>query len=220
MSLQEPVSSYGDDSNAATVDFGVLPVIKRSVASTEDWRESRWETEAHTILRGFNFHDIQLLCRFRIYRDYDLPRQILRTRWKSTLNAFLLFLDAGKCSREDVADIRIDQEVEVILERLEPPLSDSQAHWYPLMAMSDSAVEIAAGINRASVSSFNKISFSDHVRQALDYPNDAVDSVEGFFFWHDVLLYRLSRYVQRYPSERIKYIQVATVNKSSSNTLH
>lgn len=76
-----------------------------------------------------------------------------------------------------------------MLERLELPRSDSRVHWNPLEATLDSAADIAADIDRSSVSSFTKLSFPDHVRQALDYPNDAVDFVEGFFFWHDILLF-------------------------------
>lgn len=75
------------------------------------------------------------------------------------------------------------------MERLELPRSDSRVHWNPLEATLDSAAKVAADIDRSSVSSFKKLSFPDHVRQALDYPNDAVDSVEGFFFWHDILLF-------------------------------
>lgn len=112
------MSSYGNDSAAATVDFSVLPVIKRS-------------------------------------------------------------MQPGRCRR------------------------------YP-RAMLDSALEIAADIDSVSVSSFKKIS----------YPIDVVDSVEGFFFWHDLLLFRLYRCVWQFPNEKIKYIQVATVNKSSSHSLH
>lgn len=42
--------SYGDDSDTATVNFGVLPVLKRSVASIKDRCKSQWEAEAYAIL--------------------------------------------------------------------------------------------------------------------------------------------------------------------------
>ena len=80
-----------------------------SYASPEDnsswpW----WDAEAETIFRGPNLQAIQLLCRYHTYRDDITPGLILRKRWPSTLNRFLVDLSTETYSWDNAAELDVD----------------------------------------------------------------------------------------------------------------
>ena len=169
-----------------------------------------WEDGAKSILRGNDLQDIKLVCRFRIYSDEDLPREILRTRWSSLLNTFFLNLYGG--DRQTVNDLNKDQKVEGILEKLVPSLisSDRSDVQEPHELLQEDVSQSALGLNEASSSAFKRIPFSDWVRSARD-PYEEVDLVDDFIDWHGSLQDLVECRLRDYPEEMEKYIQLEKV---------
>jgi hypothetical protein len=69
---------------------------------------TKWESVAKHILRGYDNHDIQLLCGFFSFEDTDILYSLLRNRWVPFLNAFV---------------ICVDQKIQYIFKSLEIPFS-------------------------------------------------------------------------------------------------
>ncbi|KAL9026178.1 MAG: hypothetical protein Q9196_005115 [Gyalolechia fulgens] len=140
-----------------------------------------WEEGAEKVLRGSDLEAIQLVCRFRTYRDESLPGEILRTRWSPLLDAFFVCLHAGDW--ETVAKLDKDQKVEGILKQLSPsfpspdPLEIQLLH--DLLPIADTSL-VALQLNKISCSALKRINFSGWARAARD-PGDYVEPVENFF---------------------------------------
>ncbi|KAI4093047.1 MAG: hypothetical protein LQ339_007770 [Xanthoria mediterranea] len=169
-----------------------------------------WDAEAEDILRGTDLQAIQLLCRYRTYRDDSIPGSILRTKWAPILNSFLLRLSAGTYSRGDVADLDLDQKVQEILQRLvlSFPVEDPWRHWASRAALQESDAScVALQLNEESLLRFRKITFSDYVREAL-YPEEYVDSVEDYIDWHNGLFNEVFDRLENFPDEVEKYAQI------------
>lgn len=171
-----------------------------------------WENGAENILRGHDLQAIQLVCRFRTYRDESLPGEILRTRWPPLLNAFFVDLHAG--DREIVVELDVDRKVEGILKQLSPSFSSSD----PLKIhqlhdlLSEANVPLAAlKLNKTSCSAFKRITFLDWARAARD-PDEYVEPVKDFFDWHDSLQDILEDRLQNFSDEIAKYIQIEKVD--------
>lgn len=197
----------------ASSTFDVLPVFDASViAPKRPW----WETEAEDILRSTDFCVIQLLCRYRVFRDNSIPYLILQERWPLILDGFLLRLNAGKITRDIVIKLSLDQKVEEILKRLMPshPAPDfSLCVSYSMLLESD-ASRIASKLNGESLSWFEKITFSDYVREAL-YPEKVVRSVKTFKDWHDLLFNEIFGYLKNFPQDVEKYTQIEQVSATA-----
>jgi len=185
-------------------------------SSADDSPLGWWEDGAENILRGHDLQAIQLVCRFRTYRDESLPGEILRTRWPPLLNAFFVGLHAG--DRETVVELDVDRKVEEILKQLSPsspspdPLEIHQLH--DLLREAD--VSLAAlKLNKTSCSAFKRITFSDWARAARD-PDECVEPVEDFFDWHGSLQDILEDRLQNFPDEIAKYIQIEKVDATTA----
>ncbi len=173
-----------------------------------------WDAEAEEILRGTDLQVIQLLCRYRTYRDDSIPGSILRTRWAPILDSFLLRLSAGTYSRGDVADMDLDQKVQEILQRLvlSFPVEDPGKHWASRAVLLESDAScVALQLNEESLSRFRKITYSDYVREAL-YPEEYVDSVEDYIDWHNGLFNKVFDRLENFPNEVEKYAQIEQVS--------
>ena len=171
-----------------------------------------WEEGAEKILRGSDLEAIQLVCRFRTYRDESLPGEILRTRWSPLLDAFFVRLHAG--DRETVAELDKDQKVEGILKQLSPsfpspdPLEIQLLH--DLLPIADTSL-VALELNKISCSAFKRITFSDWARAARD-PGDYVEPVEDFFDWHGSIQDLLEERIEEFPDEIENYMQMEEVD--------
>lgn len=183
-------------------------------SSVNDSILPRWDAEAEDILRGTDLQVIQLLCRYRTYRDDSIPGSILRTRRAPILDSFLLRLSAGTYSHRDVAYMDLDQKVQEILQRLvlSFPVEDPWKHWASRAVLLESdASYIAFQLNNESLSWFRKITFSDYVREAL-YPGEYVDSVEDYTDWHNGLFKKVLDRLENFPNEVEKYAQIEQVS--------
>ena len=205
-SLRSSPSTLVDEthshSNASSVDHSILAAV--------------WEAAAEDVLRSTDLQAIQLLCRYCIYEDYSVLRSILRTRWVSVLNSFLLQLSAGTYSRDDVDNLSLDLKIQVILQRLVPPLPvrNLRSHWESLAALLESdASYVALQLDEGSLSWFREITFSDYIREAL-YPEGYVDSVEKFIDWHNNLFNDSFHYLEHFPHAVEKFAQIAEVSES------
>lgn len=175
-----------------------------------------WEDGAENILRGYDLQAIQLVCRFRTYRDESLPGEILRTRWPPLLNAFFVSLRAG--DRKTVVELDVNQKVEGILKQLSPsfPSPDPlEIHLLHDLLREADALLAALEINNTSCSAFKRITFSDWARAARD-PDEYVEPVEDFFDWHGSLQDILEDRLQNFPDERAKYIQMEKVDATTA----
>ena len=196
--------------------YAIVPSPPPSLASSaDDSPSSWWEDGAENILRGYDLQAIRLVCRFRTYRDESLPREILRTRWPPSLNAFFVSLHAGDW--ETVVELDVDRKVEGILKQLSPsfpspdPLDIQPLH--DLLHEADVS-RAALELNKKSCSAFKKIAFSDWARAARD-PDEYVDPVEDFFDWHGSLQDLLEDRLQDFPDERAKYIRMEKVDTTT-----
>ncbi|KAL8722405.1 MAG: hypothetical protein Q9181_007494 [Wetmoreana brouardii] len=201
--------------NHSTSESPLLPPYARGpspppsyASSADDSSSGLWEDGAEEILRGNDLEAMRLVCRFRTYRDESLLREILRTRWPPSLNAFFVRLHADDW--ETVVELDVDRKVEEILKQLLPsvllpdPLDIQPLH--DLLHEAD-VLRTALELNKKSCSAFKKIAFPDWARAARD-PNEYVDSVEDFFDWHGSLQDLLEDRLRKFPDERAKYIQM------------
>ena len=165
------------------------------------------------ILRGDDLQLIQLLGRFRFFRDEEL-RELLDTRFEHHLDLLVAYLRSPENGnrRADAFTLNRDQKIEEILRQLKPSASIPvpTSNWSPRRAAEHTAADkIAADIHRESSRQFRQISFEDLVEQAQGYP---VESVEDFVFSHKVICVRLSSYLVLHPEEWEKYTQVEKVS--------
>ena len=121
-----------------------------------------WEAQAKHILQGTDSQAIQLLQRYRICRDDDVPSSILRKK-------------QALISYRALPDFK--------------------------------APRVALMLNQESLSWFKKITFLEHVREAL-YPEENVYSVKAFRDWHDGLFHQVSNHLKSSPQEAEKYNQI------------
>ncbi|KAI4227189.1 MAG: hypothetical protein L6R40_008218 [Gallowayella cf. fulva] len=214
---------YNAVRNQSTSGSPLLPPYTRGpshppsyASSADDSSSGLWEDGAEDILRGYDLQAIQLVCRFRTYRDESLPRKILRTRWPHLLSTFFVSLHAGDW--ETVVELDVDRKVERILKQLIPsflppdPLDIQPLH--DLLHEADVS-RAASELNKKSCSAFKKIAFSDWARAARD-PDEYVDTVEDFFDWHGSLQDLLEDPLHQLPDERAKYIQMEKVDATTT----
>ena len=83
-------------------------------------RSPWWETEARTILLGQDFQSIELILQFRLYGHKDALRDVLRRRWECKLDRILSIIPHTESKDDPVTELKKDQKVEEILERVEP----------------------------------------------------------------------------------------------------
>jgi len=175
---------------------------------------TKWESVAKHILRGYDIHDIQLLCGFFSFEDTDILYALLRNRWVPFLNAFVIHIGGGTYSRKFVDALSVDQKIQYIFKSLAIPFSPPESRWEwawtPQVALNETASTIAFNIDKDSCSHFAKIPFKDLVKQAL---GDDVKSLLGFIAQHVRLSIQISRHLREFPHVRLKYIQVEKVSR-------
>jgi hypothetical protein len=175
---------------------------------------TKWESVAKHILRGYDIHDIQLLCGFFPFEDTDILYALLRNRWVPFLNAFVIYIGGGTYSRKFVDALSVDQKIQYIFKSLEIPFSPPESRWEwawtPHEALNEIASTIAFNIDKDSCSQFAKIPFKDLVKQAL---GDDVKSLLEFIAQHVRLSTQISRHLREFPDVRSKYIQVEKVSR-------
>ena len=177
------------------------------------FRECGRESEVAAILRGDDLPLIQLLGRFRLFRDEEL-RGLLEAQFEHHLDLLIAYLRSPENGDgpADAPALKRDQKIEEILRQLKPStsISGTTLDWSPRRAVEHTAADqIAADIHRESSRQFRQISFEDLMQQAQGYP---VESVEDFVFSHKVLCVRLSTYLVLHPEESEKYTQVEKVS--------
>lgn len=233
--MHGPTSRHGSTSTVNSLDFHRCLTSANSLASSpstlveltqpnsyapsvNDSILPGWDAEAEDILRGTDLQAIQLLCRYRTYRDDSIPGSILRTKGAPILNSFLLRLSAGTYSRGDVTDLDLDQKVQEILQRLVPSFSNEDP-WRRLQSraalLESDASCVALQLNEESLSRFRKITFSDYVREAL-YPEEYVDSVEDYIDWHNGLFHEVFDRLENFPDQVEKYAQIEQVSAATT----
>lgn len=182
--------------------------------STPETDLIKWESVAKHILRGYDNHDIQLLCGFFPFEDTDILYSLLRNRWVPFLNAFVIYIEGETYSRKFVDALSVDQKIQYIFKSLEIPFSSPESRWEwswtSHEALNEIASIIAFNIDKDSCSQFAKIPFKDLVKQALD---DDVKSLLKFIAQHVRLSIQISRYLREYSHVRSKYIQVEKVSR-------
>ncbi len=180
-------------------------------SSADDSPLGWWEDGAANILQGYDLQAIQLVCRFRTYKDESLPEEILRTQWPPLLNAFFVSLRAG--DRKTVIELDVDQKVEGILKQLSssfPPPDPLEIHLPHDLLREADALLAAFELNNTSCLAFKRITFSDWAMAARD-PDEYVEPMEDFFDWHGSLQAIMEDRLQNFPDERAKYIQMEKV---------
>lgn len=196
---------------------GVSSVSYITLDSIWPW----WEVEAEKILRGPSLHAIQLLCRYHIYRDDCTPESILRKRWPSRLDSFLLNLSGGTYNCSDVTDLDLDQKVREILKRLVPsvPAAETRSDLASSTLLPEpNAARLASKLNDESSLRFQKITFADYIREAL-YPEGTVESLVDFNDWHDSLFNQVSDRLEGFPEEAARFAQIEQVSAAVTTPL-
>ena len=176
-----------------------------------------WEIEAKDILRGGDPQPIRLVCRYRIYRDSSIPAAILQMDWTPALDTFLRSMIEDINSMWDIDDLGKDQKVGLLLKLLEPlpPADRSWLHPPLLPAFQPNAAYIASELDKQSWSLFKDITFSEFVREAL-YSEQTIEPIETFRDWHDSLFYAILDYLEQFPEEHQKFVQVQQVSTTLS----
>jgi len=173
-----------------------------------------WAAQAENILRGSDLQAIQLLCRYRIYKDDSTPESIFREIQPSRLNSFLLDLSEGTYNDLNVADLNLNQKVREILKRLVPSVSVADIRRdlaLSTLLLERDATRLASKLNDESSLRFQKITFTDQIGEAL-YPGRTIESVLDFNDWHDSLFNEVSYRLETFPEEAEKYAQIEQVS--------
>lgn len=181
-------------------------------SSVDDLLCRWWEDGAKNILRENDLQNIKLVCRFRIYSDENLSREILHTRWLSLLNTFFLNLHEG--DRQAVNDLNKDQKVERILKKLVSSLSfsdSSNIQKLHKLLQEENVSQSVLDLNEASCSAFKRIFFSDWARSARD-SHELIDLVNDFLDWHDSLQNIVKSRLRDNSDEMKKYVQIKIVD--------
>lgn len=203
---------YSTPASDVTSFSDVSSVSNASSANDVVW--PWWEAEAEHILRGPDLNAIQLLCRYRTYRDSSIPASILRPRWAPSLNNFLLQLSAGAYNRSDVDDLELDQKVREIMKRLVPPVpaADNRRDLVSsTLLLEPNAWRLTTTLDNESSLRCRQITFVDYVREAL-YPEETVEPIESFIDWHDSLFNAISSRLEDFPEQAVKYTQIEHVS--------
>lgn len=181
-------------------------------SSVDDLSCRWWEDGAKNILRENDLQNIKLICRFRIYSDENLSREILHMRWLSLLNTF--FLNLHKDDRQAVNDLNKDQKVEKILKKLVSSLSfsdSSNIQKLHKLLQEENVSQSVLDLNEASCSAFKRIFFSDWARSARD-SHELIDLVNDFLDWHDSLQNIVKSCLRDNSDEMKKYVQMKIVD--------
>ncbi|PYI01841.1 hypothetical protein BO78DRAFT_400969 [Aspergillus sclerotiicarbonarius CBS 121057] len=165
-----------------------------------------WEDEAATVFWAFNPLEIQRVIRFGLYSNANLPRTILQNRDPLTIRTILVSLVSPN-ETAFVDSLSPLQKVEEILRRcrnIRPPLVSWS--WFPTQRDRDmSPRAIAEAIDAESHLHFTRISFEGLVRYSLTFPEP---SVEWFLQQHAALYIHLINYLQMFPEELPRYLEV------------
>jgi len=174
--------------------------------SSSDQRPDLRVHEAKMILRSCDVRNIELLCRFGLYRDENIPASILQGRQESRLDVMLKCLGIHADNWDRVT------KVKAILERLAPrrPLTTSQWTWTPFHQMDGmDADRIADDLDERWCDQFKEIPFEDWVRWAQGY---STASVAEYLGWISASRDQLAKHLQQVPEAFEKYTQVERVN--------
>ncbi|RAK96544.1 uncharacterized protein BO80DRAFT_458858 [Aspergillus ibericus CBS 121593] len=177
-----------------------------------------WEDEAATVFWAFDPLEIQRVIRFGLYSNASLPRSILQNRDPHTIREILVSL----VSPDELAfvdSLSPLQKVEEILRRCR----DNRAplvpwSWVPTQRDRDmNPLRIAEAIDAESQVQFTRISFERLVRYSLTLKEPAV---EWFLQQHTALYIHLIHFLQMFPEELPRYLEVEQHLRSRSPFAH
>ncbi|OOF98628.1 hypothetical protein ASPCADRAFT_41618 [Aspergillus carbonarius ITEM 5010] len=177
-----------------------------------------WEDEAATVFWAFDPREIQRVIRFGLYSNANLPRSILQSRDPHTISAILVSLVDPE-ETPFVDSLSPLQKVEEILRRCRmtrPPLVSW--NWFPTQRDRDMTPRaIAEAIDAESHLHFTRISFEGLVRYSLAFTEP---SVEWFLKQHTTLYIHLINYLQMFPEELPRYMEVEQHLRTRSPFAH
>lgn len=157
---------------------------------------------------AYDVQALQRVIRYRLFRDENLPRRLLRSRNAGTVEEFLYNLVAPQ-EVPSLAEFSHGQKVEEIIRRARvffPSLIPWS--WFPRRDANSDHQAIAAAIDSESHLQFSRISFEEWVRYSLGYQ---VISVEWFLQQHTNLFLHLLSYLNGNPDEIGVYVEVEKV---------
>lgn len=171
---------------------------------------SYWTSEVTNILWGNNVEDMRKIIRFKLCHD-DLPRSILRSRDKGTVEGFLLDLVTQE-QAPFMAELSQNEQVEEIIRHSRlGVVSDPffEWGWFPIQGRDSGHQAIARAIDAESHFQFTRIPFEEWVRYSLGY--HPVAPVDWFLQQHTIFYIHLLEYLKGFPGEIRKYIEVGKV---------
>ncbi|KAI1939433.1 hypothetical protein LOZ58_004139 [Ophidiomyces ophidiicola] len=162
-----------------------------------------WEEDTLPILWSFNVGDIKRILRFRMYRDDEFPKRILRHRNTATLTEFLTTLLPTRYDL--IFGLTHYEKVNELVRVCRTSSFQVSWSWFPDCVDDALPSTIALEIDMESILHFKTVPFEDWVRYCLGYPTS---SVTWFLELHNELYYMVTVYLCRFPSKASIYAEV------------
>lgn len=211
MAAMGSVSHHSPGYDLGFVPDQLYPALFQSDAERPAFNipTEHWENQAQSTLLAHDAPAIWRVIRYRLFHDESLPWRILLSRNESVVENFVLNL----CAPQEalwVSKLSHYQKVGEMLRRVRvasPPFIPWM--WFPSRLADDSTPQdIATAIDAESRLQFNRIPFEDLVRYSLNYRSLSVD---WFLHQHTNLYIHLLAYLNEFPDEIEKYVEVELV---------